>query len=194
MRPRVSTRFLNGTLWPPSASSGGPSRSGRTPVLRTSAFAYFLAILGRFEEASAEATRALASEPMSPLVRVHVATAFFLARRFEEGLAECRCALEIDPSFALAYWAQSIVLTDLGRYDAALDIVQRALTSSWDFVPAAAGWIYTVAGQREKADEILASLRARSPSESRFSHDVCLDRPDARRDRPSVRLAGSRLR
>ena len=137
--------------------------------LTHSSFAYLLTILGRFEEASVERARAQAAEPMSPLVRLHVATTLFLAWRFEEGFDECRRALEIDPSFALAHWAQSIVLTDLGRYDAALDILHQALTSSWDFFPVAAGWIYTAAGQYEKADHFLKPLRARSPIESRFS-------------------------
>ena len=115
--------------------------------LTHSTFAYLLAVLGRFEESSHEAARALALEPMSPLVRVHVATTLFLARRFEEGLIECERALEIDPSFALAHWARCIVLTVSGRYNDALEVVNCALNSSWDFLPVAAGWLYTVAGQ-----------------------------------------------
>jgi TolB-like protein/Tfp pilus assembly protein PilF len=132
------------------------------------AFGYFLAIRARFDEAIVMAIRGRALEPMSPEIGVQVATVLFLARRCDEGLDECR-VLEIDPRFALAYWAQSMVLTQQGRYDAALQILERALTSSWDFYPAAAAWIYAAAGQQDKADEMLAALRARSQPDSRFS-------------------------
>jgi TolB-like protein/DNA-binding winged helix-turn-helix (wHTH) protein len=134
-----------------------------------SSFAYLLGILGRVEEADHHATQAVALEPMSPLVRVHVATTLFFARRFEEGWLECQRALTIDPSFALAHWAQCMVLTGWKRYEVALEVVERALNSSWDFPPVAAGWLYTLTGQRKKAEDILQPIRARSPNESRFT-------------------------
>ena len=93
----------------------------------------------------------------------------FLARRFEDGLIECRRALAIDPGFALAHWAQSIVLTDLARYDAALDSLDGALTASSDFLPVAACWIYAAAGQRERAEDMLMRVRARTSKDPRFT-------------------------
>jgi TolB-like protein/DNA-binding winged helix-turn-helix (wHTH) protein/Flp pilus assembly protein TadD len=137
--------------------------------LAHSTYGYLLGILGRFEDAIAEATRGRALEPMSPHIGVQLATIFFFARRLDEGLDACRRALEIEPTYALAHWAQILALTAWGRYDEALDIAERALSLSWDFVPAAAAWIYAVTGQREKSDAILSTLRARSPGESRFS-------------------------
>jgi TolB-like protein/DNA-binding winged helix-turn-helix (wHTH) protein/Flp pilus assembly protein TadD len=127
------------------------------------AFGYLLGILGRFEEAIAEAARGRDLEPMSPLVGYYGAGTFGCARRFDDGLDECRRVLDLDPSFAPACWAQSIILTTLGRHDAAVDAVERALTLSPDFLPGPAGMVYAAAGQREKADAILAKFRARSP-------------------------------
>jgi TolB-like protein/DNA-binding winged helix-turn-helix (wHTH) protein/Tfp pilus assembly protein PilF len=124
-------------------------------------FGNLLGILGRFEEAIAEATRGRALEPMSPLIGYYVAGAFGCARRFDDGLEECRRVLDLDPSFTQACWAESILLTHLGRHDAAIDAVERALTLSPDFFPGPAGRAYAAAGQGEKADAILAKLRAR---------------------------------
>jgi TolB-like protein/DNA-binding winged helix-turn-helix (wHTH) protein/Flp pilus assembly protein TadD len=125
-------------------------------------FGYLLGILGRFEEAIAEAARGRALEPMSPLIGYYGAGTFGCARRFDDGLDECQRVLDLDPSFAPACWAQSIILTDLGRHDAAVDAVERALTLSPDFLPGPAGMVYAAAGQRENADAVLVKLRARS--------------------------------
>ena len=66
------------------------------------------------------------------------------------------------PVFFAGYWAQSLILTGLGRHDAAVDAVERALTLSRDFSPSTACWVYAAAGQREKADAILMEASALS--------------------------------
>jgi tetratricopeptide (TPR) repeat protein len=133
-----------------------------TSGLTHAVFGWLLGILGRFEEAVAEATRGRALEPMSPLIGYYGAGTLGLARQFDDALDECQRVLDLDSSFALACWAQSLILTDSGRHDAAIDAVERATTLRPDLFPGIACRIYTAAGQREKADAILAELRARS--------------------------------
>ena len=99
---------------------------------------------------------------MSPIIGYYGSGTFGCARRFEDALDECRRVLDLDPSFAPACWSQSIILTGLGRHDEAVAAVERALTLSPDFVPGPAGLVYAAAGQLEKAEAILAKLRALS--------------------------------
>jgi tetratricopeptide (TPR) repeat protein len=84
------------------------------------------------------------------------------ARRFDDGLEECRRVLDLDPSYAPTCWQQSVILTDLGRHDAAVDAVERALTLSPDFLPGPAGMVYAAAGLHDRAEAILVEMRARS--------------------------------
>jgi TolB-like protein/DNA-binding winged helix-turn-helix (wHTH) protein/Tfp pilus assembly protein PilF len=125
-------------------------------------FAWLLVILGRFQEAIAEAAHARALEPMSPFIGYYGAGTLACARRFDEALDECRRVLDLDPSFSLAWWLRSSILTTLSRHGEAIDAVERALTLSPDFFPAPAGMVYAAAGQPEKADALLATLQARA--------------------------------
>jgi serine/threonine-protein kinase len=125
-------------------------------------FGWLLGVLGRFEEAIAEAVQARALEPMSPLVGYYGSGTFACARRFDDALDECRRVLDLDPSFAWAWGGQSMILTTLGRHDEAIDAVERALALSADFFLGPASMVYAAAAQRDKAEAILATLHARS--------------------------------
>ena len=71
-------------------------RSGLTHAL----FGYLLVILGRFEEAIAVASRGRTLEPTSTLVAYYLAGVFGYARRCDDGLDECRRAIDLDPFFS----------------------------------------------------------------------------------------------
>jgi non-specific serine/threonine protein kinase len=96
--------------------------------LSHAAFGNLLGSLGHFEQGISEATHGRALEPMSALIGVWVAFNFINARRFDMALDECRRALDLDPSFGLAWFTQSGVLSALEKHDEAIDAAERAIT------------------------------------------------------------------
>jgi TolB-like protein/Tfp pilus assembly protein PilF len=63
-------------------------------------YSLYLGILGRSDEAVAEAKRALDRDPVSPVTNSNLAEQLLLARRFDEVIEQCRKTLEMDPSFS----------------------------------------------------------------------------------------------
>ena len=57
---------------------------------------YTLAQSGRFDEALAEANRALELDPLSLLINTGLGWCFYSARRYDEAIEQCRKTLELD--------------------------------------------------------------------------------------------------
>ena len=66
------------------------------------AYSLFLGIMGRLDEALAEATRARELDPLSPQATAFVGYIYFWSRRYDEAIAEFRRALQLDPNFITA--------------------------------------------------------------------------------------------
>jgi tetratricopeptide (TPR) repeat protein len=58
--------------------------------------------LGRFDQAIAEAKRALELDPVSPIISTTLGAVYRMARRYDEAIAQLRDAVEMHPEF---YWA-----------------------------------------------------------------------------------------
>ena len=63
-------------------------------------YSFFLVAMGRFDEAIAEATRALELDPLSVRITQHLGNSFYYARRYDEAIAQYEQALELDPNNA----------------------------------------------------------------------------------------------
>jgi serine/threonine-protein kinase len=63
---------------------------------------FFLSALGRFDQAIAEEKRALALDPVAPIISVGLGGSYTLARRYDEAIAQLRDTVEMHPEF---YWA-----------------------------------------------------------------------------------------
>jgi hypothetical protein len=71
-----------------------------------------LAAQGRFDEAVAQVRLGQALEPLSLVVHHHAAWVHLLARRYNEAIAQCRSAIDMDPNFPMAHlwmveWSRS---------------------------------------------------------------------------------------
>jgi len=125
-------------------------------------YANFLAMLGRHQEAVAEATRTLAMDPQSLVQYTAVGDVLFYARQYERSLECYGKALEFEPSFNAALTDSARSLEHLGRYHEALDMYTRAFSGKPE--PSSGLAIYQVrAGRRDAAamtiEQVLA-LRA----------------------------------
>ena len=65
-------------------------------------YAFYLACMGRHEEALAFAEHARRVDPVWPLAQMNVATIHYFARRYDEAIAEIGDTLDLAPDFGPA--------------------------------------------------------------------------------------------
>jgi len=66
-------------------------------------FAQYLAYVGRFDEAIAEAQKAQKLDPLSPIIHTVSGDTYLRARQYDRAIVELQKAIEIDPNFSLAH-------------------------------------------------------------------------------------------
>ena len=133
----------------------------RQPLARAY-YSWLLVILGRVEEALIEAGRARDEDPMSQTVLGSVAYTHFLARRYEQAIAECDRCLEIGSGFLVALYIKGMSLGQLRRHDEAIATLEEAATLSdrAPFYLALLGAYHARAGHLDRARQLLAEVES----------------------------------
>ena len=81
----------------------------------------FLGIMGRFDEAMAEAMRARELDPLSPHVSNSLSYIYSWSRRQDDAITESRRTLQLDPNFRAAHTALVWFYEDKGMYKRAVN-------------------------------------------------------------------------
>jgi TolB-like protein len=120
----------------------------------------YLAMLGRFDEASPEIQIAIDLDPLSMITRECRGYVLMLARRYEDAIAVFSEFLELDPSFYRGYTALGRVYIQNGRYIDAVRMLQKGRSLAGDIpnILGALGQAYGLAGMTDEAHAILAEL------------------------------------
>lgn len=127
----------------------------RTRTLR----GWLLARLGRPEEGLREAQRALQIDPLSSAAYNNAAVMYDIVGRPEQAVRMYESSLELSPRTATRA-NLALSLMDLGRRDEALRTIMQAYSiDSTANTRAVLGYIQAVAGHRQEAEAVLASLR-----------------------------------
>lgn len=121
---------------------------------------WLMVLQGDIAGAIIEARTAQEAEPLSPLVNGGVAHTFYLARRYDEALAECEKSLEIDPSFILGINVMGMCRALQGRLAEAVAIGERTVSMSGraPFYLGILGHYYARSGALDKVRDILEEL------------------------------------
>jgi serine/threonine-protein kinase len=85
-----------------------------------------LSDLGRVEEGLAEEKRATALDPLSPVIKVEVAMAMYVNRRFQEAIAWNKQALELDSTLTLAEQLMGGDYIFAGQPETGVQVLERA--------------------------------------------------------------------
>ena len=85
---------------------------------------------GDFEQAIAEARRALDSDPLSAYVTMNLGVCLFTAGRLDEAIDTCRRAIQLDPDSFVSRWAFGIALGMDGRFEEAVSALEAAAAVS----------------------------------------------------------------
>jgi TolB-like protein/Flp pilus assembly protein TadD len=127
-------------------------------------YAFFLAAVGRFDEAVREASRGREVDPLSLVGNTNVGYVLHFARRYDEAIEQCRRVLELDSLFLRAHWTLGLAYEQKGMFDAAIQEFRKARTLSADGPApmAALGHAYAISGRRSEAEQVLGEMKALS--------------------------------
>ncbi|HLY60596.1 MAG TPA: protein kinase [Terriglobia bacterium] len=124
-------------------------------------YAWFLAPMGRKDEALAEARLAQQDDPLSSLANFGVGSVFVFTQQWDPAIAQLRSAQELDPT----YWFDPCFLgrayEQKGRLPEAIAEFQRAVElekdngETWSGL----GHAYALAGNRTEAQKVLDQLK-----------------------------------
>jgi serine/threonine-protein kinase len=89
-------------------------------------YSIYLRDVGRFDDAIAEAKRARALDPISPIINANLGDTYFYARRYADAIAEHRRTLALAPDFGPTHLYMGSALERSGRYPEALAEIERA--------------------------------------------------------------------
>jgi len=122
-------------------------------------YGFFLAMLGRFDEAHAQFKHGLEIDPLSLPLNADLATSYYWERRYDLAIAQFRKTLDLDPAFppAIQFLAQTYAA--MGQYPKALEEFEKITSSTTTFgTQGFVGYVYAKSGKRSEAERILAKL------------------------------------
>jgi tetratricopeptide (TPR) repeat protein len=119
---------------------------------------WFLAAMGRFEEALSEGRAAVELDPLSVSIRRSLGWLYYYARDYEGALEHLRRALMMNPTAEETHRLLGLLYAQQGLYDAAADSFREAVSNSATDMLSYAGLGY-VSGRRGRSEEARAVLR-----------------------------------
>ena len=130
---------------------------GEKPLLMRN---FYLAAVGRHDEAIEHAKRGVELFPVSMLIRSNLGLQYYWAKRFDEAAEHLQKTHEMDPNFPPAHYLLGWTFLRLGRYDDAIREAEHAIEMMGRTPQrrAALATILATAGRTKEAEEILADL------------------------------------
>jgi len=127
-------------------------------------FGLYFNLLGRFDEARRELELALEIDPLSPQLYASFGGMFFLARDYRAAYGEVEKALELEGKHIPSLYLLGRIYEGLGQIDRAIDLFKQILVlNETPMFLGALGHAYALAGDHQRARDILAELEQRSP-------------------------------
>jgi len=127
-------------------------------------FSFFLSIMGRHEKAIMEAKHAVELDPLSPIISLRLAQAFYVARRYQEAKDALKRTLEVSPDFFFARHFMGVVDLQDHKFEESIAELQTAaaLSQGDDETTAVLGYAYALSGRKREAEKVLDSLKEQS--------------------------------
>ena len=127
-----------------------------------SSYATFLTAMGRTEEALNELKIAQQFDPQSLSFSANIAWTLYIAGRFDEAEAQLKEVLRRDPNYARAYMTLGEIYLEEGKFNEALEALQKAKLLSADFqTETMIAHLYAVFGRKAEALETAANMESK---------------------------------
>jgi len=127
-------------------------------------YSIYLSVVGRHDEAIAEAKRALELDPLSLIIQANYGGRYFRAGRNQEAIQECQKALDMDSTFIVAYDCVGFAYLQTGRASEAVAEFQTAVRLSGGDPESvsALGYAFALSGKGKEAADIVSQLQRSS--------------------------------
>ena len=161
-------RFMLDWNWPDAQREFRRAIPGRLPGGDLhSAYALYLAAMGRLAEARSTIQEAEQRDPHSAPVVAALSWIFYLSRRKDEAILQGRRAVGLTPPYEGAYWVQGHNLISAGQFQEAVDLIAKSgvLVPDAREAPAILGMLgcaYASAGHPPGVQEMVSQLNAMS--------------------------------
>jgi TolB-like protein/Tfp pilus assembly protein PilF len=122
-------------------------------------YAELLSMLGRHEEALREIKRAIELDPLSPIINMQRAYVYYASREYGQAIKQFKKALELHPNFYVNHEILAYTYSYMNMHEEAIRAAQKANALSEN--PRniiALGYVYAMAGKKDKALQILDSM------------------------------------
>jgi Flp pilus assembly protein TadD len=122
--------------------------------------AQFLAARQRFEESIRDTEKAIAIDPLSPIVCSIGALSMYACRRYDRAVELARQALEMYPGFAIGLYGLGLASCQTGDYDGGVEACSRLveITNRGSIAVGMLGHAYAAAGRTRDAKLLLDEL------------------------------------
>ena len=132
--------------------------------------------LGRFDEATREIQRAQELDPLSPIIIVNVGSIFYRQGHYDQDIAACRAALELNPNFRAAHEMLGEVYLMKQRYSEAITEFQtmRESIGNVPFGLGTLGYAYGRSGRVDEAGKVLDELTGYLGKGYEVRYDIAL--------------------
>jgi len=126
-------------------------------------YAFFLAAMGRLDDALVEGHTALELDPASVSIRRSMGWVYYYARRYDQARYHLSRAIAMNPTAAETYRVLGLALALQGQWAEAERVLREgmALPAAGHYTMATLGYLLARTGRREGAEELLAELEAR---------------------------------
>jgi tetratricopeptide (TPR) repeat protein len=121
---------------------------------------WYLGLINRVDEAGDEMRKAIEIDPLNPVWPGNLAWLYQWFGRNEESLIYADNALKVNPKFPMAFYVKGMVYSGMGRHEEAIEIQKNIYTPRSGFAWGL-GVAYALAGQRDKALEVVAEMEKR---------------------------------
>ena len=125
-------------------------------------YSFYLAAMGRLDEAVAAEKTAQTTDPLSPFLAADLAQEYYYDRSFDASIREARRALELQPDSVFALTTLGLSLAMKRQDEAGIASLRSAVAASGraSFTLGNLGWAYGHAGRIADAREILRQMQA----------------------------------
>ncbi|HSC45933.1 MAG TPA: protein kinase [Candidatus Acidoferrum sp.] len=125
-------------------------------------FAEFVMTMGRPIDAIAKMKASQDLDPLSLIISVAIAWAFYMARRYDESLEQLLRTVDLDPNYPVTHWILGLLYRVTRRHDLAVTAGERSVSLSGGspLMRAALAQTCAMAGQPAEARKILGDLTA----------------------------------
>lgn len=138
--------------------------------------AHHLMATGRVEDSLAAGTRALALDPLDPVLNVHMAWHHWMAREPEPALEWCARTRAVDPQDHWVWFFSGMAESLRGGHGAAVAGMREAVPRSGESVVMVAGltWALAAAGETREARRRLKELTALAERERVLAYELAV--------------------